>query len=178
MRFNKTLYEKYKSYQRKQDNIDEAKLLLDRLRKQFGADDNPLPPVLGTLRRCNPFVFEELLLHAFDEGELKASRNRRYTGDGGIDGRFYLDDHLFLVQAKRYKSHINAADVEEFALKVKRIKAEFGVFIHTGKTGDFSKRAAWQSKYHLMIISGQSLVDLILRGNAETLLANHLKQTY
>ncbi|MEM7757945.1 MAG: restriction endonuclease [Cyanobacteria bacterium P01_A01_bin.40] len=178
MRFNRKLYQQHLSKQRKQTNIAEGKQLLEDLRKQFGNMDEPLPAVIGTLRRCNPFVFEELLLHIFAEtAEFKIVRNRRYTGDGGIDGRFYFDDYPFLIQAKRYRSHINPQHIEEFAHKIKIYNAEFGLFIHTGKTGNQSWQNARSSRRDLMVISGQKLVDLVLKGNAEDLLVTHLQQT-
>ena len=178
MWFDRKLYEKHLSQQRKQKNIAEARKLLDDLRERFAHIDNPLPPILGILRGCDPFVFEELLLHIFEDNqEFNVVRNKRYTGDGGIDGRFYFDDYPFLVQAKRYKSHINPKHVEEFAEKITVFKAEFGLFIHTGKTGKLSSKTAWHSRKDLMLVSGQKLVNLVLQGNAEELLSDHLENT-
>lgn len=176
MWFNKKLYEQHLSLQRKQDNIAEARRVLDDLRTRFGTKKEPLPAVIGILRKCDPFVFEELLLHIFEHREeFNVVRNKRYTGDGGIDGRFYFDDYPFLVQAKRYKSHINPQHIEEFAHKIKIYNAEFGLFIHTGKTGNQSWKNARSSRKDLMIVSGQKLVDLILLGNATELLLEHLQ---
>ncbi|MEM8831046.1 MAG: restriction endonuclease [Cyanobacteria bacterium P01_G01_bin.19] len=176
MRFNRKLYQQHLSKQRKQNNIAEGKRLLEDLRHRFGQKDKPLPAVIGILRQCNPFVFEELLLHIFAETEeFNIVRNKRYTGDGGIDGRFYFDNYPFLIQAKRYQSHINPQHIEEFAHKIKLYNAEFGLFIHTGKTGSQSWKNARSSRKDLMVISGQKLVDLILLGNATELLLEHLQ---
>lgn len=178
MRFNRRLYQQHLSKQRKASNIAEGRQLLNDLRTRFGNAENPLPAVIGTLRSCNPFVFEELLLNIFAEiEEFKIVRNKRYTGDGGIDGRFYFDDYPFLIQAKRYTSHINPQHVEEFAHKIKIYNAEFGLFIHTGKTGNQSWQNARSSRKDLMIVSGQKLVDLVLIGNATELLLDHLQRT-
>lgn len=178
MWFDKRLYQQHLSKQRKQQNIADASRLLYDLRTRFGHVETPLPAVIGILRQCDPFVFEELLLHIFAETEeFHIVRNKRYTGDGGIDGRFYFDDYPFLIQAKRYKSHINPQHIEEFAQKVTVFKAEFGLFIHTGKTGNLSRKTAWYSRKDLMLVSGQKLVDLILLGNATNLLIEHFQKS-
>lgn len=52
------------------------------------------------LRSINPFTFEEMILETFEQRGYKVKRNTRYTGDGGIDGRVWLDGDLFLIQAK------------------------------------------------------------------------------
>lgn len=69
-------------------------------------------------------------------------RNKRYTGDGGIDGRCNINGSDYLIQSKRYKSHINPA------------------FVHTGKTGAKSKQIAQDE--NLEMISGQRLLNLLL----------------
>ncbi len=61
------------------------------------------------LRGLNAFVFEEMILTALKKHGFKIIRNKRYTGDGGIDGRAYKNDQHYLIQAKRYRKHINPA---------------------------------------------------------------------
>lgn len=61
-------------------------------------------------------------------------RNFRYTGDGGIDGRVLIADKLYLIQAKRYRSHINLQHIRNFHQAIVREKAPGGFFVHTGKT--------------------------------------------
>ena len=56
---------------------------------------------IAYLRKIDPFVFEELLLEGFERRGFEVIRNRRYTGDGGIDGRVKIDGQTWLVQAKR-----------------------------------------------------------------------------
>lgn len=46
---------------------------------------------IAYLRKIDPFVFEELLLEGFERRGFEVIRNRRYTGDGGIDGRVKID---------------------------------------------------------------------------------------
>ncbi|MFP1771066.1 restriction endonuclease [Lonsdalea quercina] len=61
---------------------------------------------LGYLRKIDPFTFEELLLEAFETHGFKIIRNKRYTGDGGIDGQVMIGKNRYLIQAKRYRGHI------------------------------------------------------------------------
>ncbi|HCJ0405636.1 TPA: restriction endonuclease, partial [Klebsiella variicola] len=61
---------------------------------------------IAYLRKIDPFVFEELLLEGFERRGFEVIRNRRYTGDGGIDGRVKIDGQTWLIQAKRYTSYI------------------------------------------------------------------------
>ena len=54
------------------------------------------------LRQVNPFLFEEMILTALKRHGFKIKRNRRYTGDGGIDGQAWWNGQHYLIQAKRY----------------------------------------------------------------------------
>jgi len=120
--------------------------------------------VFSYLRKIDPFVFEEVLLIAFNKYKnVQTKRNEKYTGDGGIDGRFYYQGNLYLIQAKRYKNHINPAHVKEFSDVIEKEGAIGGFFIHTGRTGKSSKNIAFNSK-NIKIISGAKLISL-LRGN-------------
>ena len=113
---------------------------------------------MAYLRKINPYVFEELVLDGFRSKGYGVKRNRRYSGDGGIDGRVYLDGKEYLVQCKRYKGHVRSADVMSFsALCAERGCG--GFFVHTGKTGHGSKDAARFAD--VRIISGKSLLDLL-----------------
>ena len=131
---------------------------LEKIREFEG--DNIGPRVLAYLRKVDPFVFEELLLTALEEGGYRIRRNRRYTGDGGVDGRLEAEDGTrVLVQAKRYGSYVKPSDLEEFAARVASTDSEFGIFVHTGRTGPESHR---RKSDHVSVISGQRLVDLLL----------------
>ncbi len=109
------------------------------------------------LRKIDPFVFEELLLCAFQNQGHRVIRNKRYTGDGGIDGKVILNGTLHLVQAKRYQHHINAQHVADFSTLCQQMHCK-GLFIHTGKTG---KLAYQQTHGIVTIISGDQLLQLI-----------------
>lgn len=113
------------------------------------------------LRSIDPYVFEELILESFEQLGHRIKRNTRYSGDGGIDGRVWgKSGQLYLIQAKRYKGHINPQHVQEFASLVHRNKCR-GVFIHTGRTGKLARDIALQNP-NLKIISGPKLMRLIL----------------
>src|SRR3546814_1841072 len=62
-----------------------------------------------------PLAFEELLLECFERRAIQVVRNRRYTGDGGIDGKVKICGWVWLVQAKRYADTIRPEHVEAFA---------------------------------------------------------------
>ena len=111
------------------------------------------------LREVNPFVFEEMLLTAFKRKGHKIRRNKRYTGDGGIDGMVRLKGQWYAIQAKRYKNHINAKDVAELS-RICRRRDVKGLFIHTGKTGSKSRQLA-QSCPLVQIVSGKKLLKIL-----------------
>ena len=128
--------------------------------------------MIAYLRKIDHFVFEELLLLAVEQNlNCKAIHNNKYTGDGGVDGRFYLFDNknnkkLYLVQAKRYKSHIDNQDILKFSSLVKNEDAELGLFIHTGKSGSQSRRNTLYCN-NVKIISSDKLCKLIRFGYRE-----------
>ena len=126
------------------------------------------PQVFAYLRKVEPFIVEELILSALDQREeIKIQRNKRYTGDNGIDGKFVLKNKevniKFIVQVKRYSSYINPKHLKEFANQIHEENAYLGFFIHTGKTSKNSFAFA-KSINNLEIISGQRLIKLIRFG--------------
>lgn len=110
------------------------------------------------LKDTHHFVFEEMILTAFKRKGHRIRRNRAYTGDGGIDGRVTIKGRPFYIQAKRYRDHINPRHIREFAQVCRRDRVR-GLFIHTGKTGPESWKAA--QRYQIRIISGQRLLGLL-----------------
>ena len=113
------------------------------------------------LRKMNPMVFEELLLEAFKRKGYEVIRNRRYTGDGGLDGKVIIDGKPRLIQAKRYSSYINPGHVRAFDSLCTE-KGTTGFFIHTGKTGQGARDFSHLSG-RVTIISGDRLLDLLLK---------------
>ena len=124
--------------------------------------------VISYLRKLDPFVFEELLLLAISENlNCTVIHNRKYTGDGGVDGKFILHQgnskKLYLIQAKRYSSHINHNDILKLSKEVENQKAFRGLFIHTGKSG----KQSWKNSFNVSnveIVSGEKLVELVRFG--------------
>ncbi|MBA4090230.1 MAG: restriction endonuclease [Sphingobium sp.] len=128
-------------------------------RQLQGRDRSQPPVVFARLRRMDPLAFEELLLECFERRAIEVVRNRRYTGDGGIDGKVRICGWVWLVQAKRYTDTIRPEHVEAFA-ELCAAKSMPGLFIHTGRTGP-STRTLLNRHPHIQIISGDQLLALI-----------------
>lgn len=140
--------------------VRKARKVLKKLRI-IAATPNSYGKIIVYLRKINPFVFEELILTCIEDSNLRIIRNLRYTGDGGIDGIFKLKAGKVLIQCKRYQSYINNKDVMELCKTVKEGKYHYGIFVHTGKTGDKAKITMNTNK-NIVFISGSVLVDIIL----------------
>ena len=114
---------------------------------------------MSYLRKINPYVFEELLLLAFERQGYAVQRNASYSGDGGLDGRVHINGECWLIQAKRYSRAITPSHVQDFDALLTRM-GQRGLFIHTGRTGPKSKNASHAS-VRLTIISGHILINLL-----------------
>lgn len=144
---------------RQKININTADRVLSKLYSFTGNNRNS--QILSYLRKIDPFVFEELLLTSFEKKGYKIERNKRYTHDGGIDGKIWIGGKLCLIQAKRYKSYINKKHIAEFYDLVNNNKnVKQGYFIHTGKTG--KRTYALYKESPIKIISGERLINQIL----------------
>ncbi|MDA8120226.1 MAG: restriction endonuclease [Gammaproteobacteria bacterium] len=123
------------------------------------------PRTFGVLRRIDPLVFEELVLEAFRVAGFAIRRNRRYTGDGGIDGRVKIG-RWRLIQCKRYAQSITPEHVAAFAQCVRRHSGRRGrgLFIHTGRTGPASRAILMEGAGRVVLVSGDRLLAL-LRGD-------------
>lgn len=111
------------------------------------------------LRKVDPFVFEEMILSSLKKQGHKIRRNKRYTGDGGIDGRAWINGQKVFIQAKRYKSHISAQDVSKFASICAKSNSK-GLFVHTGKTGKQSYKNSGAGLVD--IVSGERMLNLLI----------------
>lgn len=114
------------------------------------------------IRTIDPFVFEELLLLELKNRGLKVVHNKRYTGDGGIDGLVILPtQQRIALQAKRYQSYINASHLQDFSESIQRFGCHGGLFIHCGKTGAgvYQKMPS-----NIILISGANLHRLLVGG--------------
>lgn len=152
--------------------IRKASWVLRRL-SEIAVESGPAAQ-FGFLRSAavDPFTFEEAILTALQQRKMKIRRNRRYTGDGGIDGMAWWRGRLILIQAKLYSSHITPKHVEEFAAICKQSKA-LGLFVHSGKTGPLSRSFRDEA---LDIVSGDRLLQLLV-GSEIILFPSGLKIT-
>jgi len=116
--------------------------------------------LLSYLRKIDPFVFEELILLAFKKNRFRIKRNRCYTHDGGIDGQVRKNGQKYLVQAKRYSDYIKPEHVRQFIKTCRHHKA-CGYFIHTGKTGEETKKLLKENP-QIKLISGEKLYDFFI----------------
>lgn len=141
-----------------QQYIRQAALVLEQLRDQSTVVQ--LPKALGILRKMNPYAFEELLLTCCHDRGWDIERNFKYTGDGGLDGRVTIAGKLYLIQAKRYRGYINPKHIHDFYKVIYQEEASGGFFIHSGRTGELSKKLA--REYQISLLSGQRLVNFVL----------------
>lgn len=138
----------------------------------IAAQENGFARTLGYLRKIDPLAFEELILTAIEDDNVRVSRNLRYSGDGGVDGELTFRGQRVLIQAKRYTGHIQRAHVHAFA-SVCAAHSALGLFLHTGRTGEGSRGAITEAGGRIVIVSGHRLIDFLTRaGEART----HLDQ--
>jgi restriction system protein len=137
---------------RKKWRVNASYKYIDKIKGITG--DNEFPRTLAYLRKIDPFIYEEMILSAMEIQGIKIYRNKKYTGDGGIDGKFKFNGKICLVQAKRYKNHINKKHVLEFNALVNQAKTK-GLFIHTGRTGKGSRNAIDEN---LTFVSGNNMI--------------------
>jgi restriction system protein len=116
--------------------------------------DNEFPRTISYLRKIDPFIYEEMILSILKMQGYKIYRNKKYTGDGGIDGKFKFKGKLYYIQAKRYKSYITKSHVLEFNKLIDDNNVK-GLFVHTGKTGKGSKEFKSNT---LHFVSGNDMV--------------------
>jgi restriction system protein len=160
--FGRPTVRKLRTY-RHARNIRKASVILVKIR-QF-QEPHRRARIISYLRKVSPYVMEEMVLTAFESVGLRIRRSRRYSGDGGADGRVYRNNRSYLVQTKRYRGHIDVQDVRDFEQTIARENAVGGFFVHTGRTG----RASWAciNRSRIRILSGDRLLSLLLGERAE-----------
>lgn len=136
----------------------QSSIILGRVRRAIESGKNEI--AFGILRKINPYLFEEVVLTALQSSGATVKRNKRYSGDGGIDGQCFIQGTHYYIQSKRYKSHINKAHVLAFD-KLCRDSKVNGLFIHTGRTGVGAKSVATLGDSHIQIIGGARLIKLL-----------------
>ncbi|MDR7925612.1 restriction endonuclease [Acidithiobacillus thiooxidans] len=113
---------------------------------------------IAYLRKLDPLVFEELVLDGFKRKGCLVERGTRYSGDGGLDGKVFRDNHWIGIQCKRYKDAIQTAHVKQFGRDLSRFGLTEGYFVHTGRTP-----AGLRHRYgQIIILSGQELIDFLV----------------
>jgi restriction system protein len=113
---------------------------------------------IAYLRKLDPLVFEEMVLDAFQKKGWIVERNSHYTGDGGLDGKVFRDNHWIGIQCKRYKEAIHTAHVDQFARDLFRFGLTEGYFAHTGRTPAGTKHR----QGNVILLSGRELVDFLV----------------
>lgn len=114
---------------------------------------------MAYLRKINPYVFEEAILEALEKQGHRIVRNKAYSGDGGIDGKVFIEGRLHLIQAKRYSSAINPAHVRAFDAVIRRHRAHGGLL---GRTGKSVRGIEAVSSGRIRIVSGEDLLSLLV----------------
>jgi len=114
------------------------------------------------LRTVDPLCMEEVVLSALEQGGRLVRRNRRYSGDGGVDGLVRIDGSWQLVQVKRYRAHVACAHVAELAALVARHRAGGALFVHCRRSG----KAVYQALRGtpVALVSGAALLALLEDG--------------
>lgn len=140
--------------------IKKAKKVFNRINEKNLSEGQ----VLAYLRKIDPYVFEELIILGFAAKGYGFKRNKRYSGDGGVDGRVFLNGKKYLLQCKRYSKHINPRHVEAFSNVCREERCE-GFFVHTGKTGKRSRDNVFIAG-NVSIISGNRLAHLLMKDYA------------
>ena len=140
--------------------IKKAKQVLVKIKEIYSDKKNGGKAILY-LRKINPYVFEELVLTAIENSNIRVIRNESYSNDGGIDGIFKLKKGKVIVQSKRYKGYINNKHVEELSSIVRQEGYLFGVFAHTGRTGEKAKNTVKLEK-NMIFISGDLLLKILV----------------
>jgi restriction system protein len=151
------IFVRYVKGSRHRRNIKKA----DRYRLTLKSIEHPAQQ-FSYIRQLDPFFFEEMILSSLAELGHGIRRNKRYTGDGGINGQAVINGQKTLIQAKRYKCHIQASHITDFAAICRRRRTS-GLFVHSGKTGKLLRQVAQQMG--LDIVSGERLLKL-LRGHS------------
>ena len=138
--------------------VHRSRSLLRKLRQMDG--DGRAPRCIAYLRRIDPLLFEEVVLSALEDVGAFVLRSRRYTGDGGLDGRAWLSGMGWCaIQAKRYRFHIAHEHLGAFAGLVEQSGFRAGLFVHTGRSGAAVYSHLRASR--IVLISGDRLVRLL-----------------
>lgn len=137
----------------------QKKMTADMVIRKISEIEHPGKKI-SYLRKIDPYVFEELILTLLQRKGFVISRNTKYSGDGGVDGRFKHEGKVWFIQAKRYSNRIKMEHVKNFHQLLKNKNCS-GIFVHTGTTPLSIRRYEdTSSNNRLEIISGNRLLAL------------------
>lgn len=148
--------------------VASSRKVLARLRGFSG--DGAAARAFGYLRTIDPFVYEETVLSALENAGALVVRNRRYTGDGGIDGRCWwpgLALRYLAVQCKRYGGAITPQHLNALSRQVTEGGHAGGLFVHCGRTGPASYEVLHGAPVQL--VSGARMLNLLLRARLRSI---------
>ncbi len=143
-------------------HVRKSKQVLKKIQEIHEQFPNQYGRIMNYLKKVNPYLFEELILTAVENQNLRVTRNKSYSGDGGVDGIFHTSQGKVYIQCKRYQDYIQLQDVKSLLLKSREKKCYKAIFVHTGKTRDSSKELFKQNKDKIVLISGNQLIDFLL----------------
>jgi restriction system protein len=126
------------------------------------------------LKSVSPYVFEEMILTNLRKHGYLIKRNKKYSGDGGIDGRYKKSrfQGWRLIQAKCYSGSVSRQHLVEFE-KVCTKNRTRGIFIHTGRT---PKHPGILKTSYVQIISGGKLLSFFSKPGSSDLSVIGLEQ--
>jgi restriction system protein len=129
--------------------------------------------ILGTVKKCSPAFFENLVVQlmlkmGYGGSRQEAGRAVGRTGDGGIDGIINEDrlglDAIYL-QAKRWEGTVGRPEIMRFVGALAGQRASKGVFITTSSYSQEAKEYAASSQYKVVLLDGYRLADLMIEHN-------------
>ncbi|MBW4628209.1 MAG: restriction endonuclease [Brasilonema octagenarum HA4186-MV1] len=139
----------------------EAFRFIKDIRKNSPTSDSEFQIIISQLRKMNPFVFEEILLHCCERYKYFVPLKRGFIKDNGVDGYFSFQGRFYVIQAKLYSGEADHKHLIQFSNAIEWHHAAKGFFFHTGRTSDEFKKVALASPT-INIVSGQKLIDFLL----------------
>lgn len=132
--------------------------------------ENLASEILGTVKKCSPEFFEQLvvdlLVHmGYGGSRREAGQAIGRSGDEGIDGiikedRLGLD--IIYVQAKRWEAVVGRPEVQKFAGALQGQRARKGIFITTSAFSREATDYAKQIETKIILIDGPKLAEYMI----------------
>jgi restriction system protein len=126
--------------------------------------------ILGTVKKCSPEFFEQLVVDLLVQMGYGGSRKEAgqaigKSGDEGIDGiikedRLGLD--IIYVQAKRWDGVVGRPELQKFAGALQGQRARKGIFMSTSAFSREAIEYAKQIETKIILIDGSQLVEYMI----------------